>query len=70
MDWKIVFVGVDGKEMPVSEWCDLGDAAGDLNGGDAINDFVDKYGTVPFKEIKLVPSEVCNTQNFWHDEEE
>lgn len=58
MSWRIVFVTDNGEPLYFNRnYGDLGDAAGDLNGGDAIRDLVDKMGKVTIKEIRLIPKQ-------------
>ena len=55
---KVSVVTTDGKELPVSEACyyGVGDAAGDIDGGDFFANLVKEHGKIQIKEIRLILS--------------
>jgi len=61
---RLIFINTDGEELQLdADYGDLGDAAGDLNGGDALNELVDIHGEKAkyIREIRIVNSSLSGS---------
>lgn len=56
---RLIFINTDGEELQLKcGYGDVGDAAGDLDGGDALNELVSTFGKKAkyIKEVRIVSS--------------
>ncbi len=61
---KIVFINTDDKELPLElGYGDVGDAAGDLDGGDAWRYLIEQHGKQTIKAVRIDFEEPCEVED-------